>query len=74
MFPCASKNRSPGVSVARQINRKGSVTGLQVPKDVAPVRRSVAGAVHQEHELAARSVNMGSRRQQVVHLSFSDLY
>ena len=54
VFPCASKNRSPGVSVARQINRKGSVTGLQVPKDSgASTPRSVAGAVHQEHELAA---------------------
>ena len=74
MFPCASKNRAPGVSVARQINRKGSVTALQVPKDVAPVRRSVAGAVHQEHELAARPINTGSGREPVVHLSLSDLY
>ena len=74
VFPCASKDRALGTSVAGQIDRKRSVTALQVPIDVVPVRRAVAGTVYQEHELTAWSINTDSRRQQVVHLSLSDLY
>ena len=74
VFPCASKDRALGVPVAGQINRKRRVIALQVPIDVVPICRAVAGAVHQEHELAAWPINTGSGRQPVVHSPISDLY